>query len=200
MKKIIIGSGNKNKIKEIKDFFADLKLDFVGLPEDIDLPPVVEDGSSYRENALKKARQRSEELQQTVLADDSGLSVDYLDGAPGIYSARFGGEESSDKEKYLKIISLLKESSESERKAAFVSAVALVDPQKGEEIVVEGRVEGKITLDPSGENGFGYDPIFCLPEYGKTMAQLSPEEKNNISHRAKALRKMKEVLIQRYLE
>ncbi len=200
MKKIIIGSGNKNKIKEIKDFFADLKLDFVGLPEDIDLPPVVEDGSSYRENALKKARQRSEELQQTVLADDSGLSVDYLDGAPGIYSARFGGEESSDEEKYLKIISLLKESSESERKAAFVSAVALVDPQKGEEIVVEGRVEGKITLDPSGENGFGYDPIFCLPEYGKTMAQLSPEEKNNISHRAKALRKMKEVLIQRYLE
>ncbi|RCW41834.1 MULTISPECIES: XTP/dITP diphosphatase [unclassified Halanaerobium] len=200
MEKIIIGSGNKNKIKEIKDFFSNLKLDFVGLPEDINLPPVIEDGSSYRENALKKARQRSKELQQTVLADDSGLSVDYLDGAPGIYSARFAGEESSDKEKYLKIISLLKDSRIDERKAAFVSAVALVDPQKGDEIVVEGRVEGVITLNPAGDYGFGYDPIFYLPEYGKTMAQLSPKEKNKISHRAKALKKMKEVLIQRYLE
>ncbi|MGM0602742.1 MAG: XTP/dITP diphosphatase [Bacillota bacterium] len=200
MKKIIIGSGNENKIKEIKDFFSDLGLDFAGLPADINLPPVVEDGRSYQENALKKARQRAKELQQIVLADDSGLSIDYLDGAPGIYSARFAGEESSDEEKYLKIISLLKESSEDERKAAFISAVALVDPENGEEIVVEGRVEGVITLQPAGDNGFGYDPIFYLPEYGKTMAQLSSKEKNKISHRARALTKMKEILIERYIE
>jgi XTP/dITP diphosphohydrolase len=198
--KIIIGSGNKHKIEEIKAFFKELKLEFKALPEDRELAEVVENGKSYKENALKKARQRAEELNEIVLADDSGLSVDYLDGAPGIYSARFGGEDLNDEEKYLKILSILNGVPQDKRKAAFISAVALVDPFKKEEIVVEGICKGIIAEEPSGDNGFGYDPIFYLPEYDKTMAEISQEEKNKISHRAQALKKMKDVLKERYLE
>jgi XTP/dITP diphosphohydrolase len=197
---IIIGSGNQHKIEEIKAFFKELNLTFKSLPEDRYLAEVIEDGKSYKENALKKARQRAEELNEIVLADDSGLSVEYLDGAPGIYSARFGGEDLDDEEKYLKILSILKGVPFEKRKAAFISAVALVDPFKDEEIVVEGRCEGVIAEEPSGTNGFGYDPIFYLPEYNKTMAEISQEEKNKISHRARALKKMKDVLKERYIE
>lgn len=200
MNKIIIGSGNLHKIEEIKAFFSDVKIDFIALPEAEELSEVVEDGDTYQENALKKARQRAEELNEIVLADDSGLSVDYLDGAPGIYSARFGGEDLNDQEKYLKLLSVLNGVPEEERKAAFISAVALVDPFKDEEIVVEGRCEGVIADEPSGSNGFGYDPIFYLPEFDKTMAEISQEEKNKISHRARALQKMKVVLKERYAE
>lgn len=198
MKKIVIGSGNQHKIEEIKAFFADLDFDFEGLDPELDLPEVIEDGKSYKENALKKARQRARELNQIVLADDSGLSVDYLDGAPGIYSARFGGEDLNDQEKYLKVLKLLKGQPDSKRKAAFVSVIALVDPFNNLEITVEGRCEGIIAEEPAGENGFGYDPIFYLPEYGKTMAQISQEEKNKISHRGRALQKMKTRLKESY--
>jgi len=198
MDKIIIGSGNQHKIEEIKAFFADLNFDFEGLDPELDLPEVVEDGKTYRENALKKARQRAEELNQIVLADDSGLSVDYLDGAPGIYSARFGGEDLDDQQKYLKILKLLKGQPESKRKAAFISVIALVDPFRKIEITAEGRCEGIIVEEPAGENGFGYDPIFYLPEYGMTMAQISQEEKNKISHRGRALKKMKTKLKESY--
>ncbi|MFP4020422.1 MAG: XTP/dITP diphosphatase [Halanaerobium sp.] len=194
MKKIIIGSGNQHKIEEIKAFFADLDLKFEGLDSELELPEVIEDGESYKENALKKARQRAEELNEVVLADDSGLSVDYLNGAPGIYSARFGGEDLNDREKYLKILKLLEGQPEAERKAAFVSVIALVDPFKNIEITVEGRCEGIIAQEPAGENGFGYDPIFYLPEYDKTMAQISQLEKNKISHRGRALQKMKRAI------
>jgi len=191
MKKIVIGSGNQHKIEEIKAFFADLDFNFEGLDPELDLPEVIEDGKSYKENALKKARQRAEELNEIVLADDSGLSVDYLDGAPGIYSARFGGEDLNDEEKYLKVLKLLAGQPESKRKAAFISVIALVDPINDLEITVEGKCEGIIAEEPAGENGFGYDPIFYLPEYGRTMAQISQEEKNKISHRGRALKKMK---------
>ncbi len=200
MNQIIIGSGNQHKIEEIKAFFSEIKIDFKALPEHRNLTEVVEDGKSYKENALKKARQRALELNEIVLADDSGLSVDYLDGAPGIYSARFGGGGLDDEEKYLKILSILDGVPLEKRKAAFISAVALVDPFKNEEIVVEGRCEGFIAEEPSGANGFGYDPIFYLPKYNKTMAEISQVEKNKISHRARALKKMKAVLIKRYTE
>ncbi|MFP4199480.1 MAG: XTP/dITP diphosphatase [Halanaerobium sp.] len=191
MEKIIIGSSNQHKIEEIKAFFSDLDFEFKGLNPELKLPEVVEDGESYRENALKKARQRAEELNEVVLADDSGLSVDYLDGAPGIYSARFGGEDLDDREKYLKILKLLEGQPDSNRKAAFISVIALVDPFRNLEITVEGKCRGIIAREPAGENGFGYDPIFYLPEYGKTMAQISQVEKNKISHRGRALQKMK---------
>lgn len=198
MEKIIIGSGNQHKIEEIKAFFSDLEFNFEGLDPDLDLPEVIEDGKSYKENALKKARQRARELNQIVLADDSGLSVDYLDGAPGIYSARFGGEDLNDEEKYLKVLKLLSGQPEAERKAAFISVIALVDPFENLEITVEGRCEGIIAEEPAGENGFGYDPIFYLPEYELTMAQISQSEKNKISHRGRALKKMKRRLKESY--
>ena len=200
MTRIIIGSGNQHKIEEIKSFFSDLKLEFVGLDPDLDLDEVIEDGESYKENALKKARQRAEELNEIVLADDSGLSVDYLDGAPGIYSARFGGEGLNDEEKYLRVLELLKGQPEEKRKAAFISVIALVDPFKEIEIVVKGKCEGIITEEPQGENGFGYDPIFYLPEYQQTMAQISQSEKNKISHRGRALKKLKKEIKERYIE
>lgn len=198
MEKIIIGSGNQHKIEEIQAFFADLDFEFIALDSDLKLPKVIEDGKSYKENALKKARQRALELKQIVLADDSGLSVDYLDGAPGIYSARFGGEDLNDRQKYLKVLKLLEGQPEKERKAAFISVIALVDPFKNLEITVEGRCEGIIAKKPAGENGFGYDPIFYLPQYDKTMAQLSQEEKNKISHRGRALKKMKKEIKRSY--
>jgi len=191
MSKIVIGSGNQHKIEEIKAYFADLDLNFEGLNSELDLPEVIEDGKSYKENALKKARQRAKELNEIVLADDSGLSVDYLDGAPGIYSARFGGEGLNDEEKYLKLLELLAGQPVAKRKAAFISVIALVDPFKNLEITVKGRCEGIIAEEPAGKNGFGYDPIFYLPEYDKTMAQISREVKNKISHRGCALKKMK---------
>ncbi|TDO83398.1 XTP/dITP diphosphohydrolase [Halanaerobium saccharolyticum] len=191
MRKIVIGSGNQHKIEEIKAFFSDLEFDFEGLDPELELPEVIEDGKSYQENALKKARQRAEELNEIVLADDSGLSVEYLDGAPGIYSARFGGADLNDQEKYLKVLELLKGQPEAKRKAAFISVIALVDPFRNIEITVKGKCEGIIAKEPAGENGFGYDPIFYLPEYDKTMAQISQEEKNKISHRGRALQKMK---------
>jgi len=200
MTKIIIGSGNKHKIREIKAFFAELNIDFQPLPDDRELQDVIEDGKNYKENALKKARQRAKELNEIVLADDSGLSVDYLDGAPGIYSARFGGEDLNDEEKYLKILSIMKDVPKEKRKAAFVSAVALVDPFREDELVVKAKCEGIIAENPSGTNGFGYDPIFYLPEYGKTMAEISQQEKNKISHRGRALKKMKDALKKRYIE
>jgi XTP/dITP diphosphohydrolase len=200
MEKIIIGSGNLHKIEEIKAFFSDLDFNFEGLDPALDLPEVIEDGKSYKENALKKARQRARELNEIVLADDSGLSVDYLDGAPGIYSARFGGEDLNDEEKYLKLLKLLAGQPEAERKAAFISVIALVDPFKNLEITVEGRCEGIIAEEPAGENGFGYDPIFYLPEYELTMAQISQSAKNKISHRGRALKKMKRRLKASYNE
>lgn len=200
MKKIIIGSGNQHKIEEIKAFFSDLEIEFAGLDPDLDLAEVVEDGSSYQENALKKARQRAEELNQIVIADDSGLSVEYLDGAPGIYSARFGGKGLTDQEKYLRVLKLLKGQPKSKRKAAFVSVIALVDPFQNEEIVVKGKCEGIIAEKAVGEGGFGYDPIFYLPEFDKTMAQLSQNKKNEISHRAQALQKIKKEIKTRYSE
>ncbi len=198
MKKIVIGSGNHHKIKEIKAYFSDLDFNFVGLDSKLKLPEVIENGKSYEENALKKARQRARELNEIVLADDSGLSVDYLDGAPGIYSARFGGDDLSDQEKYLKILDLLSGQPLEKRKAAFISVIALVDPFKNIEITVEGKCSGIIAEEPAGKNGFGYDPIFYLPEYDKTMAQISQQEKNKISHRGHALKKMKKEIKQRY--
>lgn len=198
MEKIIIGSGNQHKIEEIKSFFSDLHFEFEGLDPKLDLPEVVEDGKTYKENALKKARQRASELNQIVLADDSGLSVEFLDGAPGIYSARFGGADLNDEEKYLKVLKLLEGQPVEARKAAFISVLALVDPINDSEITVEGRCEGRIANKPAGQNGFGYDPIFYLPQFDRTMAQLSQSTKNKISHRGLALTKMKRALKRSY--
>ena len=200
-RKLLVASANQGKIREIKNYLENLNninLEIIGLDEFPGLPEVEEDGDSFRENALKKARARAEQTGLLTLADDSGLSVDYLGGEPGIYSARYAGEGATDEENNQKLLEKLKDVPEEKRKASFICVMALVDPDSGEEIVVEGRCDGIIQLSPKGENGFGYDPIFYLPEFRKTMAEIPLELKNQISHRAAALQKMKNEVTRRY--
>ena len=193
-RRIVFATGNENKMKEIRMILADLNLEIISMKEaGVDIE-IVEDGMSFEENAEIKARAVSRVLtNDIVLADDSGLEIDYLDKAPGIYSARFAGEDTSYDIKNRIFLDRLEGVPDEKRTARFVCAIAAVFPD-GREFVVRGTVEGRIGYEEKGENGFGYDPIFYLPERGMTTAQLPPEEKNSISHRGNALRKMKEIL------
>ena len=196
MKRIIFATGNAGKMKEIREIMADLDVEIVSMKEaGVDVE-IVENGSSFEENAVIKARTIMEHTGELVLADDSGLEIDYLNGEPGIYSARYMGEETSYHIKNNNLISRLEGVEDEKRTARFVCVIAAAFPD-GEILTVRDTVEGRIGYEEKGENGFGYDPIFYLPEYGKSSAQLSPEEKNRISHRGKALRKMKEELLKR---
>lgn len=193
MEKLIFATGNENKMKEIRMILADCGYEILSMKEagiDID---IVEDGKTFEENAMIKAKAISEVVGCVVLADDSGLEVDALDKAPGIYSARFMGEDTSYKIKNQAIIDKLEGVPDEERTARFVCAIAAAFPD-GRVETRRGTIEGRIGYEESGENGFGYDPIFYVPEFGKTTAELSPEEKNQISHRGKALTMIKEVL------
>lgn len=194
MRKLIIASNNAHKVKEIKAILKEYNLEVISLKEagiDID---VVEDGSTFMENALKKASEIfAISGDAMVLADDSGLMVDALNGAPGVFSARFAGEHGNDKKNNKKLLKLLEGKTFEERKARFVSAIVLI-LSKDKIIKVKGEVEGYIKEAPLGNGGFGYDPLFYYPEYNKSFGELSEEEKNNISHRAKALEKLKEEL------
>ena len=191
---IVFATGNKDKMREIRQILGCLSADIKSMKEagaDID---IVEDGSTFEENALIKARAVAKVCGDSiVLADDSGLEIDYLGKEPGIYSARYLGRETPYTEKNSIILDKLKEVPDDERTARFVCAIAACLPD-GREIVVRGTMEGQIGHSIAGENGFGYDPIFFLPEYGKTSAELLPEEKNAVSHRGKALRMMEEKL------
>ena len=193
MAQLIFATGNAGKMREIREILRDLPLEVKSMKEAGINVDVVEDGTTFEENALIKARAIHAVSGGIVLADDSGLVVDYMDGMPGIYSARFMGEETSYDIKNQAIIDALKEAEGEERSARFVCAIAAVLPD-GSERVVRTTMEGRIGYEIAGANGFGYDPIFYLPEYGKTSAEISPEEKNAISHRGKALRLMKEQL------
>ena len=155
---------------------------------------IVEDGKTFEENALIKAKAVCGACGEIVLSDDSGLEVDYLNKEPGIYSARYMGEDTSYHIKNASLIERLSGVPDEKRTARFVCAVAVVFPD-GREMVLRRTMEGRIAYEEKGENGFGYDPIFFLPEYGCTSAELSPEEKNRISHRGKALRAIREFLI-----
>lgn len=196
MKKIIFATGNANKMVEVRMILADCGYEIVSMKEagiDID---IVEDGKTFEENAIIKATAISKTKEAegcVVLADDSGLEVDYMDGAPGIYSARWQGEDTPYSIKNQMIIDALADAKEEERTARFVCAIAAAFPD-GTVITRRGVIEGMIAHQPAGENGFGYDPIFFLPEYGKTTAELAPEDKNKISHRGRALEKIREVL------
>jgi XTP/dITP diphosphohydrolase len=193
MKKLIFATGNQNKMREIKAILADMDVEVLSMKEagiDID---IVEDGKTFEENALIKARAVSKAGNALALADDSGLEVDALNGEPGIYSARYMGEETSYDIKNMNIIERLEGVPDEKRTARFVCAMAAVFPDGTEQTFVK-TMEGRIGYKIAGENGFGYDPIFFLPEYGKTSAEISPEEKNAISHRGKALRAMEEYL------
>ncbi len=193
MKRFIVASKNKGKLKEISEIlsgfpFEVLSMEQAGIYDEID-----EYGSTFEENALIKAREVSKLTGEIVMADDSGLAVDYLNGAPGIYSARFAGEGATDMDKNNKLLKLLEDVPFEKRTARFVCAVAVVFPD-GREFVVRGTCEGYIGFGPLGENGFGYDPLFYMPEYKMTTAQMEPEEKHRISHRGKALGSMVEEL------
>ena len=193
MTQLIFATGNAGKMREIRQIMADMPLEIKSMKEAGVEADIVEDGKTFEENALIKARAIQALAGGIVLADDSGLEVDYMDKMPGIYSARFMGEDTSYDIKNKAIIDALEKAEGEARSARFVCAIAAVLPD-GSERVVRATMEGRIGYEIAGTNGFGYDPIFFLPEYGKTSAELSPEEKNAISHRGKALRLMKEEL------
>lgn len=194
MKRIIFATSNEGKMKEIRLIMADSGYEVVSLKEAGISADIVENGTTFEENAVIKASTIAKLTGELAMADDSGLEVDYMDKAPGIYSARFLGEDTSYDIKNNYILDQLKDVPVEQRSARFVCAIALADAE-GNAVTKRATIEGYIGYEIRGENGFGYDPIFMVPEYNKTTAELSIEEKNKISHRAKALRAMKEELL-----
>lgn len=191
MKSIILASNNKDKVKEVKEILKGY--DIISMKEagiDVDIE---ENGTTFEENALIKARAIMKLTGQITMADDSGLEIDYLNKAPGVYSARFMGHDTSYDIKNKALIQKLEGVKGSDRSGRFVCAIAVCFPD-GREIVKRGTMEGLIAEEIKGDNGFGYDPIVYLPEYGSTSGELAPEEKNKISHRGKALALIKEEL------
>lgn len=184
--KIVMATGNQNKVREIREMLEGTDLEIVSMKEaGIDVE-IVEDGTTFAENAVIKAETVCRAAGVPAIADDSGLVVDYLDGAPGIYSARFMGEDTSYDIKNAAIIEKLEGVPDEKRSARFVCDIALAFPDE-ETRVFEGVFEGSVAYKVAGENGFGYDPLFFVPECGCTSAELSPEVKNSMSHRGKAL-------------
>lgn len=196
MEKIIFATGNEGKMNEIRMILSDLDYEVFSLKEMNINIEIVEDGITFEENAIIKAKTIMEMTKHIVLADDSGLEVDYLGKAPGIYSARYLGEDTSYDIKNKHIIDQLIDAKGKERSARFICAIACAFPD-GEAITTRGTMEGLIGYEEKGGNGFGYDPIFVVPEFQCTSAELSPEQKNAISHRGKALMQMKEILKER---
>ncbi len=193
MSTLLIASNNQGKIKEIKAVLGDFYNEIVSLKDkEIDLE-TVEDGDTFEANAYKKAKEGMEASGMDTLADDSGLCVDALDGAPGIFSARFAGEDANDTANNIKLAKLMQGVTREDRTARFVCTVCLMRTD-GSYTAARGEVEGVIAETPAGENGFGYDPYFFVPQYHKTMAQLPPEIKNTISHRANALNALRQKL------
>ncbi len=191
--KVLIATTNQGKVQEIRNLVKGLPALFLSLSEVPDIPEVVEDGATFEENALKKARMMAYSTGIVTLADDSGLCVDALDGRPGVHSARYAGDNASDEEKYLRVLEEMADVPDPARSARFVCAVALVAPD-GEENLFRGVCEGRITREPRGSSGFGYDPIFYFEEAGCTFAQMDQESKNRVSHRGRALRQFAEFL------
>ncbi len=196
--KIIFATGNAGKMKEIRMIMADLGIEVQSMKEAHLCTDIIEDGETFEENAMIKAQAIAQELsvrgdQAVVLADDSGLEIDYLNKEPGVYSARYMGEDTSYTVKNANLIQRLDGVPDEKRTARFVCAIAAVFPD-GRTFETRATIEGRIGYEEKGGNGFGYDPIFYLPEYGMYSAELAPEEKNRISHRGKALEEMKKVL------
>lgn len=194
MKKIIFATSNEGKMKEIREILSGLDIELLSLKDAGLNPDIVENGETFEVNAIIKAKTVMELTGEIVLADDSGLEVDYMDKAPGVYSARFMGEDTSYDIKNQYIIDQLAKASEEERSARFVCVIACAFPT-GEVVTRRATIEGYIAKEICGEHGFGYDPIFYVPEYQCTTAQMKPEQKNEISHRGKALRAIREEII-----
>ncbi|MHB0997746.1 MAG: XTP/dITP diphosphatase [Armatimonadota bacterium] len=193
MIELILASKNKGKIDELKMLLSDLPIKVESLCDYPDILDIEETGSTFAENAEIKAKAVSSATGKIALADDSGLEVDALDGQPGIYSSRFAGPGATDEDRNRRILELMAGVPDEKRTARFKAAVSIAMPD-GDIRTVEGTCEGVIAHEPKGDNGFGYDPIFYLPELGKTSAQLTKEEKNSISHRGKAMTAAKKVL------
>jgi len=190
---LIIATTNQGKLKEIREILKGLGIKVKSLADFPGCPDVIEDGETFRENALKKAREVAAHTGRLTLADDSGLMVDALDGAPGVYSARFAGKNADDIKNNKKLLKMLKDTPDKERGAKFVCVLALVSPD-GVEKVLKGVVKGRIAHGMRGARGFGYDPLFYYAPVRMTFAEMGPEEKNKVSHRARALAKLKEYL------
>ncbi|MHB0912706.1 MAG: XTP/dITP diphosphatase [Armatimonadota bacterium] len=191
MMEVVLATRNAKKVQELRALLLGEPVSVLSLADFPEIPEVPETGDTFAENAKLKAEAVARATGRIALADDSGLEVDALGGRPGVYSSRF--VEGSDKDRYMKILELLAGVPQEKRAARFKAAIAIAEPD-GTTVVVEDSCEGIIATEPSGDGGFGYDPIFYLQELGRTMAQLSPEEKNHISHRGKALREAVEIL------
>ncbi len=194
MKELVIATNNPHKFNEIRSILGDLPVRLLSLAEAGKLKPVIEDKKTLEENAVKKARVTARKLGMWVLADDSGLEVSYLGNEPGVYSARYAGPHCSYEDNNRKLLHHLEGVPASRRGACFRTVVALSDPRCKVK-TVEGKICGRIADRPRGKNGFGYDPVFWVSSQKKTMAQLSPDYKNRISHRAMALKKAKRLII-----
>ena len=193
---LLVATTNRGKFAEIMAILKQLHVKLISLSDLKDPPIVMEDGASFEENAIKKARTFAEYSGFYTLADDSGLEVDALNGAPGIYSARYSGEEGNDDKNNQKLLDRLKHVPEEKRSARFVCALTLCAPRSrgGKEWIVRGSCEGTIGFAAIGKNGFGYDPLFFFPPFGKTFGEIDRQKKASVSHRGKALKKLAEIL------
>lgn len=189
MKELVVATANKGKLRELELLLHGVVDDILSLADFPAMPPVVEDGATFAENAIKKARVAAASTGKPAIADDSGLVVDALDGAPGVRSARFAGEGAGDLENNSKLLAMMEGISPKERQGAFCCVIAFCLPD-GTCRTFSGELKGLVLSEPQGSGGFGYDPLFLLPEYGKTLAELPMEVKNRISHRGVALAKL----------
>jgi XTP/dITP diphosphohydrolase len=196
-KQIVFATGNKDKMREIREIMADVDVEVISMKEAGIVVDVEENGETFEENSLIKAKAIAEHTDAIVLADDSGLEIDYLNKEPGIYSARYAGVDTSYDIKNNLLLERLAGVPDEKRTARFVCAIAAAFPD-GTTEVVRGTIEGIIGHEIIGENGFGYDPIFYLPQYGLTTAQIDPELKNELSHRGNALRAMRAIMEKKY--
>jgi XTP/dITP diphosphohydrolase len=186
---LVIATRNPNKIAEIKDLLADYPIQIKSLDDFGPIPSVEEDGDTFDDNAYKKSSFAAKVIGMPALADDSGLVVEALDGAPGVFSARYAGQSATDEQRYRKLLAEMK--GKTNRKAAFECVISIAVPS-GPALTYEARCEGLIAEKPAGQNGFGYDPIFYYPPLNKTFAQLTREEKSRVSHRGKALGELRD--------
>ncbi len=195
---LIVATKNKKKLGEIKEILKGLSLKIISLADFPKTPQIIENGKTFQENAIKKAVKTARFTKQLTMGEDSGLCVDALGGKPSVYSARFSGKDKSDEKNNLKLLEVLKGLPVNKRKAHYCSAVALAD-KNGLIGVVEGKCDGLIGFEPKGAFGFGYDPLFVIPKYGKTFAQLGVGIKHKMSHRYHALKKARKI-IKKYIE
>ncbi len=191
--KIVLATTNSNKLREFRTMLKDIGVTIISLDSFKGCPEVIEDGKSFAENALKKARTIAEYCGLVTVADDSGLEVDFLNSMPGIYSARYSGEKADDRKNNEKLLRKLSGVSRDKRGAQFRCVIAVVDPEAGEQ-VVEGSCRGIIIEEGRGSNGFGYDPVFFDEDSGLTFAEMKPQQKNLISHRSRAIKELKKIL------